>query len=411
MASLTDAEAARLASRPLRYEISIRRDGRWQIVEVVTDGREKLNRPFDRRDLEIVETRVRNIANEYVAKPGTEAVRVVQQRLRADGDYSETIIIEKQAERRGETPVGGLGRLTTAPPMCETADDLLGRPACRAIGVLLGRLCVEVNGSPLEFLCDDGWSRRLDKYEALIASAVRAVASLQVNGPVVRARADALERIIDSARKRRRAAFKAPELVPSKQFESGYAPGELDRFLGTLTGSPEERRFLALRAVCRAMPATTHWEGKVITVLALPGASGSTEAWSLVDEFVAGYLINAKYVMEILGERPDLASAIEALASLCVGVSPDKRFGAVATPLAEGIKAGRLPLCREELVDRVLSTWASSRPLTKGRFSDELEALKLIQGKLSQMLPSVARKIGEIGERRKSELWQRDDVN
>ena len=410
MAAMTDAEAVRLASRPLRYEISVRRDGRWQIIEVVNDGREKLSRPFDKRDLEVLEQRVRNIANEHLSKPGAEAVRVVQQRLRGDGDYSETIIIEKQAERRTDAPVGGLGRLTAAPPLCTSVDDLLGRASCKAIGILLGRLCVEINGSPLEFLCDDTWGRRLEKYDALIASAVRAVAAMQVPGAASRARADTLERLLDSARKRRRAAFKAPELVSSKESETGYAVGELDRFLATLPGSPEERRYLALRAVCRAVPATSAWEGKVAIALSLPGPDGSSEAWSLVDEFVAGYLINAKYVMEILGERVDLGNALEALGNLCIGLAPDKRYGAIAGPLAAGILGGHLPLCREELVDRLVSSWASPRPLSKGRFTEELEALKAVQGKLTQMLPGIARKIAEIGERRRSELWQRDDV-
>ena len=86
MPAMIDAESVRLASRPLRYEISVRRDARWQIIEVVNDGREKLSRPFDKRDLEVLEQRVRNIANEHLSKPGTEAVRVVQQRLRGDGD-------------------------------------------------------------------------------------------------------------------------------------------------------------------------------------------------------------------------------------------------------------------------------------------------------------------------------------
>lgn len=407
---MTDAEAVRLASRPLRYEISVRRDGRWQIVEVVNDGREKLSRPFDKRDLEVLEQRVRNIANEHLSKPGAEAVRVVQQRLRGDGDYSETVIIEKQAERRAETPVGGLGRLTTPPPLCTTVDELLGRASCRAIGILLARLCVEINGSPLEFLCDDSWGRRLEKYDALIASAVRAVAAMQVPGAASRARADTLERLLDAARKRRRAAFKAPELIPSKESETGYAAGELDRFLSTLPSSPEERRYLALRAVCRAVPATSAWEGKIAIALSLPGPNGSSEAWSLVDEFVAGYLINAKYVMEILGERVDLGNALEALGNLCVGLAPDKRYGAIAAPLATAVQAGHLPLCRDELVDRLVSSWGSSRPLSKGRFTEELEALKAVQGKLTQMLPGIARKIAEIGERRRSELWQRDDV-
>ena len=61
-------------------------------------------------------------------------------------------------------------RKTPLPP--QSRHDLLGRASCRAIGILLGRLCVEVNGSPLEFLCDDSWGRRLEKYDALIASAV-----------------------------------------------------------------------------------------------------------------------------------------------------------------------------------------------------------------------------------------------
>ena len=388
----------------------MRRDNRWQIVEAINDGREKLSRPFDRRDLELLEQRVANVANIYLSRPGVEAVRVVQQRFRTDGDYSEAVILEKFAETRPEAPVGGLGRLASAPPLCNTPDDLLSRQACRAIGVLLGRLCVEVNGSALEFLCDDSWGRRLEKYEALIVSAIRAAAAMQASGAAVRPRADALERLVEAARKRRRAAFRAPEIAASKTHESGYAPGELDRYLASLTTVPEERRFLALRAVCRAVPAHSSWEGKVMTALSLPGPEGSGEAWSLIDEFVAGYLVNAKYVMEILGERGDLANALGALAGLCVGVAGDKRFGAIAAPLAASIKDGRLPLCREELVDRLVSSWGSSRPLTKGGFSEELETLKTLQAELSQLLPSVARKVIEIGDRRKSELWQRDDV-
>src|SRR2546429_9065126 len=72
-------------SRKLRYEIHSRREKRWQIAEIVGDGREQLGGRFGRTEFEEIERAVLGKANALLAGGEVEAVRVTRDRVRADG--------------------------------------------------------------------------------------------------------------------------------------------------------------------------------------------------------------------------------------------------------------------------------------------------------------------------------------
>src|SRR5579859_8131739 len=92
--------------RRLRYQISLQTEGRWQLISVVEDGREQLGRAFGQLDLEALENRVRAQARVALSTPGAQAVRVVRERIRADGyAQEEPFLFEEATAKRPERPV------------------------------------------------------------------------------------------------------------------------------------------------------------------------------------------------------------------------------------------------------------------------------------------------------------------
>src|SRR5882757_5000428 len=92
-------------SRRLRYEILKLCDKRWQIAEVVGEGREDRPRHYGRSDFEAFEQAVLVKANALLAGGEVQAVRVVRERERDDGFTTTSEIFNRQATGKTEAPV------------------------------------------------------------------------------------------------------------------------------------------------------------------------------------------------------------------------------------------------------------------------------------------------------------------
>src|SRR5438445_11426632 len=93
-------------SRSLRYEIHKLSDKRWQIAEVVGDGREERPRHYGRGDFEAFEQSVLAKANALLAGGEVQAVRVVRERVREDGFTTMSQIFQREATGgKAEAPV------------------------------------------------------------------------------------------------------------------------------------------------------------------------------------------------------------------------------------------------------------------------------------------------------------------
>src|SRR5258707_1556630 len=120
-------------SRKLRYEIQSRLEKRWQIAEVVGDGREELSGRFGRTNFEEIERAVLSKANALLSGGEVEAVRVTRDRVREDGFTTTSEIFFKEATG-GKTgaPLSG-GRHDGGLPPCAAPRALYFPPASKSI--------------------------------------------------------------------------------------------------------------------------------------------------------------------------------------------------------------------------------------------------------------------------------------
>jgi hypothetical protein len=345
----------RLPGASETYEILALRNGHWQIAMVMASERDRQGRSAGGAALDVFEEKVRGMAAAQLGISGTRSVKVVRERVRPDGSLAVSELLCLDGALPGARIIG-LAPIRDAGPRCETAGDLLQRPACQLIGTLLRGLLDTLRASPLELLTDEAWSRSLQPHEALIASAIRKVASLQASGDP-HARAQTLERLVGEMQRRARAAAARLPCLPDLD------RGGLDvlmariRALGSADGE-----FLILRALARHLRCadTGPLKAGLLLDLLVPGLSAP--GVSLVDRFVAG-LVDAPSLIEALfGSSDDPGTDLMALADFAAGGVPDEERG-LARRLAVPLAAGLLPDTHDALWDRVVGGLLCSRPL------------------------------------------------
>lgn len=374
--------------RRLRYQILARADGRWQIVDIIHDARDDLGRAFDWLDFEALETQVRARARAHLAVAGRESVRVVRERIRADGlSLEEPILtleapVTKKVERLVKPYDGDM-------PLCADADDLLHRPALRALGNLLRPLLDQLNATPVELVTLKAVSPRLQRAEQALHEAVARAARLQAGGSAAgqRARIDALEAIVQTAIRRVRQAEAVRE--PPRLGEAG-----LDPFLAEVARRVPagDHRFWALRGIAVRLDASGAQMVKLEACLALAGPGVSDAAIDLVDEVVAAILDHVDVLREMLGRQPDLKAALLDMASLAEGKAPAVAGPPeIVGPLTGLIRTGRLPKASEALWDRIQRTLRGTGRLTRGSTDQEWASLTALERDLLPRVPAALR--------------------
>ncbi|HEV2674437.1 MAG TPA: hypothetical protein VGV37_07840 [Aliidongia sp.] len=282
--------------------------------------------------------------------------------LPGTGDSGETGALRTG---RSHGAVGlGVGIVDMSPirdigPRCEAAGDLLQRPACRVIGTLLRSLLDELCASPLELLTDDAWSPRLQPHEALIAAAVRKVASMQ-GGGAPDGRAAMLERLVGDTRRRARAVATRMLCPP------GLDAGGLDVLLARVRAlGGADGAFLALRAVARHLVGAETALAKIDMLLDLMVPALSLAGRALVDRYLAGLVDGSATAEALVGDQADFGDTLLALSRLAIGVPADDG-GDRARRLAVPLSAGLLPDTGDALWDRITAGLLSHRPLAPG---------------------------------------------
>ncbi len=375
----------RPASTIETYEIQALRNGYWQIVLVIDDGRNGIGPPLTPGALEALEKKIRTAAAGQLAVPGTQAIQVLHEKVRPEGSSVVSEFLRLEAVGGPVRPPLGLSPIRDPGPRCETPGGLLQRRSCQLIGTLLRSLLDELGVSPLEVLTDETWARRLQPHASLISAAVHKVASLQTGGDP-RARVAALDALVEGAERRARAAAAIPN-VPDLGKEG------VDALLARIKAlNAVESEFLAMRAMARHLKKAGSPLSKIETLLELlvPGLSPSGVA--LIDRFLAGLVEPASMVKDLLGRQENLGMALMALARLADGMPPGGRddLAELARVLAEPLAAKRLPDTRDALWDRVISGLLSSRPLAE-KIRDEFPLLKTIDRDLPPKVPDSRR--------------------
>src|ERR1700722_15028168 len=122
-------------SRRLKYEIHKLSDKRWQLAEVLGDGRDEHDGRWGRTEFEEVERNVLGRANALLATGEVQAVKVLRERERDDGFTTTSEIFFKESTGKTEAPAT-VSAYDGPIPVCAAAGDLYRRDACKIIGVI-----------------------------------------------------------------------------------------------------------------------------------------------------------------------------------------------------------------------------------------------------------------------------------
>lgn len=354
-------------SRRIRYEIHKLCDKRWQIAEIVGDGREERPKHYGRSDFEEVERGVLGKANALLAAGEVQAVRVVRERERDDGFTTSSEIFFREATGGKTEAPATVSRYDGPIALCAAPSDLYSRDACKVIGVLLRTYLDRQFITALELLHFSPYIRKLNDSYFLVQGALHQVATAQAKatGSELKTRVQALHEFIAAVESKAREAM-AEKRLPA--IEGGDFKRLADRMAARYDG--EQRRFFTSVAIARHFQGSQSFLARLEFVLDLLPGDLPEDMRRLLDEIAAGCLDSSQLVMDLLGHKPNLATALVALSDLARGQGgvggPGEAGGTGAAPkLRDLIAAGHLPLAADSLWDRILRELARGRPLSR----------------------------------------------
>jgi hypothetical protein len=366
-------------SRKLRYEIHSRCEKRWQIAEIVGDGREDLGRRFGRTNFEEIERAVLSKANALLAGGEVEAVRVTRDRVRDDGFTTTSEIFFKEASGAKSEPPLTVGRHDGAMPLCGEAADLYGRPACKVIGTVLRSFLDRQFITALELLHFHPYIRKLNENFSLVQGAIHQVSTAQVkeSGEDLKTRGQKLYALTESVEARARDAMAEKDIpaIAGEDF-AGFAERIAARYQG------EPRRYFTTVALARHFQGAASFLARLDFVLAHLPAAKQAESRDLLDSFAADCLESSQLVVDLLGHQPNLAAALGTLSDLARGTGEGGAADSSLVKLRGLIGEGLLPLTAATLWDRVLRELNRGRPLSRMDQKQEWNLLMKLSDRL-----------------------------
>ncbi|HEX3500738.1 MAG TPA: hypothetical protein VHT04_15580 [Stellaceae bacterium] len=366
-------------SRKLRYEIHSRCEKRWQIAEIVGDGREELSGRFGRTNFEEIERAVLSKANALLAGGEVEAVRVTRDRVRDDGFTTTSEIFFKEASGGKSEPPLTVGRHDGAMPLCAEPADLYARPACKVIGTVLRSFLDRQFITALDLLHFHPYIRKLNENFSLFQGAIHQVSTAQVkeSGEDLKSRGQKLYGLTEAVETRARDAMAEKDLPA---IEGDDFAGFADRMAARYQG--EQCRYFTMVGVARHFQGAASFLARLDFVLAHLPVARSADMRDLLDSFAADCLESSQLVVDLLGYQPNLAAALGALSDLACG---DGEGGAADSSLAKLrslIGAGGLPLTAATLWDRILRELNRGRPLSRTDQKQEWNLLMKLSDRL-----------------------------
>jgi hypothetical protein len=366
-------------SRKLRYEIHSRCEKRWQIAEIVGDGREDLGRRFGRTNFEEIERAVLSKANALLAGGEVEAVRVTRDRVRDDGFTTTSEIFFKEASGAKSEPPLTVGRHDGAMPLCGDAADLYGRPACKVIGTVLRSFLDRQFITALELLHFHPYIRKLNENFSLVQGAIHQVSTAQVkdSGEDLKTRGQKLYALTEIVEARARDAMAEKDIptIAGDDF-AGFAERMAARYQG------EPRRYFTTVALARHFQGAASFLARLDFVLAHLPAAKQADSRDFLDSFAADCLESSQLVVDLLGHQPNLAAALGTLSDLARGGGEGGAADSSLVKLRGLIGEGLLPLTAATLWDRVLRELNRGRPLSRMDQKQEWNLLMKLSDRL-----------------------------
>lgn len=346
-----------MLERAQHFEIFSRRDGRWT--------------------LEATRLRVDEsvaLATELLARGAYEAVRIIRARSVEGRTLVETVIYQAERTDEREPPI----RLAAAEDrdcVCETFEDFLGPRSRRAIGAMLRDFLDRAGITPSELLHHARHARRLEDTGTLLPAAVQRaarVAALAGGRPTAQGKAF-IEGAVDEAL-RRAVAAQADRRHPMPE------PGELDAFLARIEargGEPLDRRVAVFHGIARSLEGEPSILSRLERILGWGANAKGTAALQVVDSLLADCVGAGKVVSEILGQRPNLAAALDTILAIARGraFTLPPRSAPWHGGFAAFVAAHAVPETRAILLGRVQRALAGERRLTHGDADAEASAL------------------------------------
>jgi len=339
------------------YEVHAMRDGRWITDSVVDSEREGVA-----------------LARRLLTAGTVQGARVVHERTLMEGVTAERVLFEELREVSDNKPlrIGAIDHAT----WCEAADSLYDLPARMVITRLMRRF-LELNIlTASELLLVARPLQRLQDHDSnIFSAAVDRVATLQArdrDDVDIRDRRDALYGMVaEVARRARRAAG---EKLMWKTSLANY-PGMIDR-AGRAAFKEAEQDMLIRVSVARSLNGERNWVGKLDRLLGAVSDSLAPAHLAILDNFIADCLGVSEVIQELLGDRPNLSSALIGLIDLIEG-SADAPSGSrsEAGDTLRGLFArGLLPSGAVVIMDRVCREVQGRSPLCRNNPTLEHDA-------------------------------------
>jgi len=339
------------------YEVQLMRDGRWTTDSVVQGDREGIA-----------------LARKFLNAGTVQGARVLFERDLMDGVTSERVIFQEMREASDSKPLR-IGPVDHA-DWCETAEDLYDLPSRMILGRLLRRfLDLHVlTASELLYLARP-MQRLRDHDSNIYPAAVDRIATLQAQEREdvdIRDRRDTLYALVDEVARRARRA--EGEKLMWKTSLSDY-PAMIRRSRKAAFDASEQDALVRAN-VARCLGNERSWLGKLETLLAAVSDDLAPQHLAILDGFIADCLGISQVIQDLLGERPNLASAISGLIDLIEGKdrAGTKGRSESADILAALFAARRLPCGAMVITDRVCREVQGVNPLSRNDPGKENEA-------------------------------------
>jgi hypothetical protein len=225
---------------------------------------------------------------------------------------------------------------------------------------------------------------KLHSYGNLINTAVSQVAAVQARavGVNVRERINALYDLVNKATARARDIAAERKRLPVLE-PDGLAP--LMRRVEARF-EPADRGFAVHVALAGYLMGSRGWGQTLENVMKLATADADATAIALIDNVIADILGSGLAVKDLLGQQPDLGSALRLLANLGLGRLPIDAPGLNETlAMLNRLIVGKgLPACRAVIAGRLCRAVKSNQPLSRADANVEARLFQDLQARLKQ---------------------------
>ena len=355
----------------MAFEILTRNDTTWQIEATVAN-----------------KTEAEEVATQMLSGTGVNGVRVVLEQTlinkAIDQLEDEDIVFEKLKEIGQEKVF--INDIDDA-PSCAKAQDLLNTDSRKTINRLFRRYLDKNNITGMEALHNNKELKRVMDADSLVPSAIAKVVKLQVGSEqqIANDRRDILFKFIQEITEdARKAEEKQLPRINGTDFETALLA------LDDITQEDSDFDYLLNTVITRELIDTRDWWGKLAQCIGWATSATDPRVLPALDKFLAEILANNSVVQDLLGNQPDLGSAIIEMLDLSSGTLTMGNIEEMQTGSIEQTKAQLNLLlssetfkeCHITLADRVSQQIKGATALSKTGSEGDRERFNAILERL-----------------------------